>query len=184
MLTLFLIVVVGASFVFLVRSVLVSAGFYKDPILEHFRRYQPIETCFDPWPSVLLWMGVLLSASGFLSELHIQMGFIFILMGFSLLALGGWADMQETARRLWHQWIVLPRWYAQLRERTTREERRRIGFMWLWLPARTRARLSISDAAFQQWADLIIIATVMQTVEEAAHKASEKRTARGEFADV
>jgi len=178
MLTLFLIAVAGASFVFLIRSVLVSVGFYKDPILEHFRRYQPVETCFDPWPGALLWMGVLFSASGFLLELHIQMGFIFIVVGFLLLALGGWADMQETARRPWHRWVVLPRWYAELRERTTREERRRIGFMWLWLPARTRARLSVSNAAFQHWADLIIIATVMQTVEEDSNEGFKKRAAQ------
>lgn len=183
-LTLFSIVGIGASFFFLVRIVLASAGFYKEPILEHFRRYQPAETCFDPLPGALLWVGVLVIASGLLSELLFRNGAIFMVVGFLPLALGGWADMQEMARRPWRRWIVLPRWYAELRERTTREERRRIGFMWLWLPARTRARLSISDAAFQQWADLIIIATVMQTVDEASNGRGEKRAARGWFTNV
>ena len=30
--------------------------------------------------------------------------------------------------------LAFPRWYAELRERTTREERRRIAYMWLCLP--------------------------------------------------
>ncbi len=62
--------------------------------------------------------------------------------------------------------LSLPHWYVELRERTTREERRRIAYMWLCLPRSTRLHYNGSDRNFQIWADQVILATISQTVED------------------
>ena len=52
-----------------------------------------------------------------------------------------------------------PRWYSELNDRTTREERRRLGYMWLRLPISLKMVYDTNDHAFFQWVDLVLVAT-------------------------
>jgi hypothetical protein len=54
-----------------------------------------------------------------------------------------------------------PRWLFELGERTSRLERRRIAYMWLRLPLRLRLIYNSNDRAFLEWADMVILSTLM-----------------------
>ena len=55
--------------------------------------------------------------------------------------------------------MAWPRWIHELREYTTRDERRRIAYNWLRLPLRTRLHYNSDDRAFMLWADLLVLST-------------------------
>jgi hypothetical protein len=73
---------------------------------------------------------------------------------------------RDFARRHPEIFLLLPRWCAQLREYTTREERRRIAYYWLNLPLRTQVQFNSNDRAFLIWADMIVMATVTPMAAE------------------
>lgn len=159
-----LALVVGA--VMFGRVLLIAAGLYKDPVLHSFQRYAYMDDTYLIYIPFLLWLGVLSLAAGWLYTMALAPRFPPFTFGVVLLVLTYFAFQHREwiARRNWL--ILLPRWYVELRERTTREERRRIAYMWLALPLRTRLRLSASDHHFRMWADLVILCTVTQTVTD------------------
>ena len=159
--TFFFIIPLLISIGFLLRIGLILIGLLKGPILHSFEKYGDTETVYYPLPSILLWGGILvLSATSMLAQqLRVLMPSWFI--GAMMIA-GGYVAYAhpEVARHYPQIFMSYPHWYYDLRERTSRYERRRLAYMWLWLPPRLRLIYNGSDAAFNQWADLVILATM------------------------
>ena len=165
------------SLFFLGRLVLILMGVLKDPVLRVSQRYAVGDDLYYPLPWLLLWFGLFLFAGGLLLT-TVQVSIPIYFLGFliMLLAYGAYERPQWAAQ---YPALLLsyPRWYYNLRDRTTREERRRIAYMWLWLPRGLRLYYNSHDPAFNQWADLIILSTTMQTVDDGV----EKDTSLGGF---
>lgn len=152
---------------YLIVVVLIAAGLYKDPILRHFERYAEFDDSFHLLPPLLLGMGLFAIFGGILFTATVAPRYPPLLLGILFLVLAYLArERHERLNAHPELFLAFPRWYAELRERTTREERRRIAYMWLSLPRSMRLHLSGSDRHFLVWADLVILATVTQTVED------------------
>ncbi len=160
------------SLIFLIRTVLIITGLLKDPVLRTFEKYGDDENIFNPLNSLLLWTGLLIvSISPILANSLVTSMFSVALPG--LLMIGGAYFLitnPQFVRQYPNIFFIYPRWYHELRSRTTRSERRRIAYKWLWLPNRLRLAYNGNDRAFSQWADLIIMATMdADDSPEAAH---------------
>lgn len=146
------------SFVALLRTGLILMGLLKGPILHTFEKYGDDENVYYPLPSILLWLGVMLiSISPWLAAGLGDLGLAFV-PGLALL-LAAWIAFNNPQLALQFPALFMryPRWYWELRERTSRQERRRIAYMWLWMPPRARLTYNGSDHAFNHWVDLVIL---------------------------
>ncbi|GAB4315206.1 MAG: hypothetical protein Kow00117_07250 [Phototrophicales bacterium] len=146
------------SIVFLIRDILVLLGVYKDPILILFQRYGNHEPVYYPFPALLFWLGLLVISVGWviqsITTIHVPSLEISFLLWFLAYLAHQFQQPSQDAMP------VLPSWYRQLMQETSRVERRRIAYMWLRLPLRTRLLYSASNHQFFLWADLVIIATI------------------------
>ncbi len=147
-----------------IRMVLIIAGVYKDPVLATFEAYGPDEKFYSPMPLLLVGVtGMIFGGGGlFVEAFDVRLGY-FLVVTLSLMTLSGSVYlyqhpdmMHERMRFAWHY----PRWYARLRERTTRAERRHLAYMWHYLPGELRRCYNSSDYAFWLWADLVIMSTI------------------------
>jgi hypothetical protein len=155
------------SAAFLVMLILIAAGLYKEPILHHFERYADADDSFYLLPPLLAASGLFVFFGGFVFSAAFAPRFPIFLLGLILLICAYLAREYRRYMRMVPQvFLAYPRWYSELRERTTREERRRIAYMWLCLPRSMRLHLNGSDRHFLIWADQVILATVTQTVED------------------
>jgi len=155
------------SMAFLVVLIMIAAGYYKEPVLRCFERYAELDDSFYLLPLLLLGMGTFTIFGGLLFSLAVAPRFPAVAIGIGILLLAYIAHSHKDIMRAHSQiFLALPRWYVELRERTTREERRRIAYMWLCLPPRMRLHLNGSDYHFLLWADQVILGTVTQTVED------------------
>lgn len=158
------------SVFFLGRLALILTGVLKDPVLRVSRRYSIGDDLYYPLPWLLLWFGVFLFSGGLLLTIA-RVPFPVYLLGILLILLSyAVYDRPKLATNFPTILLSHPRWYAELRTRTTREERRRIAYMWLWLPHGLRLYYNSHDPAFDQWADLIILSTTLQTVDDGVNK--------------
>jgi hypothetical protein len=158
-----LVGVTAISVVFLIRATLILVGFLKEPILRTFSEYGPREKLYMPGQQLLLWGGALSVCAGFWAAPY--QGLSATLTTFGILmdlvvALG--YTYAEQAEKIHLKILKYPHWYHELRERTTRYERRRIGYMWLHLPLRTRLSYNSSDRMFMIWADFVIMGTIRE----------------------
>lgn len=145
----------------LARELLIVAGLLKDPILRAFEKYGDTESIYYPLPGLLLWFGLLLFGLGLLVGPVLGSVAPLVLPALGLTGAALWCYQHpELARRYPDLLMRYPRWYAELRERTSRYERRRLAYLWLTLPRRLRLRYNGSDRAFNHWADLVIMATM------------------------
>jgi len=155
------------STVYLLVLILIAIGYFKDPVLRQFERYAEQDDSFHLLPSVLFAMGLVALFSGMLFSATVAPRYSPLLMALVLLFLAYVARANRKRMNAFPElFLAFPRWYADLRQRTTREERRRIAYMWLCLPRRMRLHLDGSDRHFLIWADQVILATVTQTVED------------------
>jgi hypothetical protein len=155
-------IIVGLiSVFFLARTALVMVGLYKEPIIHVFEQYGPREALYIPVISLFLWGGTFLIS--FAAWIPPNFGFACSVVGILMLACAGLAYQNpETVSGIYHRFIHLPRWYHDLRDRTSRYERRRIAYMWLHLPLKLRLTFNSSDYLFNQWADFVILGTVRE----------------------
>lgn len=163
----YLLVLTLLSSLYFVRNLLILAGWLKAPLLRLFERYGVADDSYTVMPELMTSFVLLLfSVTALLMESFFQTALPVILVG--VLYLLGWLMLRSryAARRFPFLFLSLPVWYSDLRERTTREERRRIAYRWLSLPMRTRLAYSANDHAFHLWADLVILGTVTHTVED------------------
>ena len=56
--------------------------------------------------------------------------------------------------------LMFPGWYWNLITTTSRDEQRRLAYMWLRLPTRTQWLYNTHDALFFQWTDLVLLSMV------------------------
>lgn len=149
------------SLIFLIRTFMIMAGILKGPVLQTFEKYGDAENIYQPLPSLLFWSGILVVfISPAISDALIMNTGTIALPGFlMILAAYLTATNPQYVREHPDVFLIYPRWYHQLRDRTSRYERRRIAYRWLWLPPRLRLIYSGSDRAFNQWADLVIMTT-------------------------
>jgi len=81
---------------------------------------------------------------------------------FLIFLVGASYTYPQISKKINLKLMRFPRWYHELRERTTRYERRRIGYMWLHLPLRARLTYNSSDSLFLLWADFVIMGTIRE----------------------
>ncbi|MFO7323331.1 MAG: hypothetical protein DIU68_016495 [Chloroflexota bacterium] len=148
------------SLIYLIRHALVLAGLLKGPILRLFEKYGDEEPFYYPLPGMLVALSVFVLALGILVAPYVRAFYLPAGPALILLILAWIAwDRREVARRHPEIFMVYPRWINHLREYTTREERRRIAYMWLHLPWRTRLHYNSNDRAFLLWTDLLVLST-------------------------
>ncbi len=161
--TIILVGVTATSIVFLVRSTLILVGYLKEPILHTFSEYGPREKLYMPAQPLLAWSGALSVCAGMWAARYESLSSTLIILGILaeiVVALG--YTYGEQAEKIHLKLLKYPIWYHDLRERTTRYERRRIGYMWLTLPLRARLSYNSSDRMFMIWADFVIMGTVRE----------------------
>lgn len=154
------------SLVLLFRLLLIITGMHKGPVLEIYEKYGDEEPVFYPWPQLLLWISLGIIALGMMSDGRIRALNVATVMGFVMLSASwGLFNFQGHVKTFMdHRALpIVPTWLGRLNENTTRYERRRIAYMWLRLPIRTRLIYNSSDQLFFQWADLVIMATVRES---------------------
>ncbi len=163
-----LILVTAASFFFLLRSTLVMLGLLKEPLLRTFEQYGPSERPYLVALPFLTWLSIFMFSGGLWVSRYSQFSFVLSFIGFILAFIAAMAyNYYEQTERLHNRLVPFPLWYHELRERTTRYERRRIAYMWLLLPFRTRLTYNSSDKLFFIWADFVIMGTIREEVDEA-----------------
>lgn len=154
------------SIFFLVRSLLICIGLLKDPILEACERYGPVEFRYLPLLPVLVWTGMLLITLGAWLSAVLRIILPLHVPGLLVLLLAALGYRYYEILADWHyRWLKYPRWFHDLRERTTRYERRRIAYAWHRLPWRLRLAYNSNSEAFQIWADFVIMSTVWEVEE-------------------
>lgn len=144
-----------------IRLLLTLTGQLKGPVLYHFLRYGDSERHFFPLPDMLFWVGLLIFFGSLALRRFMQFDYPTELVTLLFLFL---AYLSYTYR----DWVYdhtnhfprLPLWTNELYEKTSRHERRRIAFMWLRLPLRTRLLYNANNHAFRLWADMVILATL------------------------
>lgn len=152
---------------FIARSVLILAGYLKGPIIHTFERYGEQETLYTPLVPLLFWSGLLSLTIGTWTAGLLPLSFPMVMLGFFAIIAAGFSYQNHEAAIRWHYRLFrLPHWYHELRDRTTRYERRRIAYAWLRMPWRAQLFYNSDDRAFSLWADFIIIGTTMDEEDE------------------
>ena len=169
----FFVVPLVVSIAFLLRLGLIMTGLLKGPILRSFEKYGDSENIYYPLPALLLWGGVFMLSLSRIIAITAGIWLPTTIPGLALLVGAYFAQSHpELPRQFPRLFMSFPRWYFDLRDRTSRYERRRLAYMWLWLPPRLRFIYNGNDRAFNQWADLVIMATMRY--EEGQEVWSEK----------
>ncbi|MDZ4764718.1 MAG: hypothetical protein SGI73_09205 [Chloroflexota bacterium] len=152
---------------YLIRLGLILAGLLKSPVLRRFERYTAFDDAFYPLPMLLATSGLFVLCFGVLLREIAGTDYPAHMPGFVLLALALVASRSfKVAKRYPGVFLAFPRWYGDLRDRTTRTERRRIAYLWLMLPRRARSYYEWQTWAFNQWVDLVIVSTSAHTFED------------------
>ena len=141
------------SFLFL-RACLVTLGYYKEPILSAFQKYGD-EVGFSPLFEAFMWatsLAYLLFMLLVPSSLLILLGII----AFVTYILLYW-KVKDNIMSYPEIFMRFPRWYRDIVDHTSREERRKLSYMWLGLPLRTRLRYNAQHNEFRNWVELVVL---------------------------
>lgn len=151
--TILTLIFIGVCLLFL-RASLVTLGYYKEPVLSAFQQYGD-EVAFSPLLDMLLWGSLLM----FMMFLAIIPSALLIMTGVILFSVAGFTYWQLKDKVLNYPTFFLqyPRWYRDIVDHTSREERRKISYMWLGLPLRTRLLYNAHEDAFRRWVELVVI---------------------------
>lgn len=136
------------------RAFFITIGAIKDPILQSFEVFGE-ERPYSPSLWLVIWTATTLYLSLFL-YFHPGMVLLFgAIVGMVISAFQ--APMYRFRMR--HQVLfgTFPEWYHALVQRTDREERRRIAYLWLRLPMRTRWLYNARTEFFWQWVDQVLV---------------------------
>jgi len=137
-----------------IREFLILIGLYKDPLLREFERYGDPPT-YSPllnFSMILILFLAVLMALLINSPLLILWIILLLLPGVHL-----YRYLKQYIWRYPDVMLAYPLWCNRLVDRASREERRRLAYMWLRLPYRTRLTFNASDRQFYQWVDLVLI---------------------------
>ncbi len=146
---------------FTFRALVIIGGWWKEPILRTFRNYGS-EVRYYPLAHFLAWFcASLMMMIMILSPRRTPT--IILLWAMALFFTIMWVrNYPDTARTLLDRLPIYPLWHRRLREYTSRYERRRIGYLWLYLPSHLRALLNRHDEIFLQWADFVVMGAVLE----------------------
>lgn len=137
-----------------IRACLVTLGYYKEPILSAFQRYGD-EVGFSPLFEVFCW-GLTLAYLFFVlvvpSSFLVLIG-IFIFVFFTML----YWKVRDNIMNHPQIFLRFPQWYRDIVDHTTREERRKLSYMWLGLPLRTRLLYNAQHDEFRKWVELVVL---------------------------
>ena len=151
--------IVGLGFA--IRLGLVFTGMLKGPILSTFEKYGPEEPIYYPLPQLFFWPGVVVLSGGTLLRETLPLTITFGPLGVILVICAGLSYAQrERLQDYWASLPVHPGWHAQLLQETSRGDRRRIAYMWLRLPRRTRLLYNANHRLFFVWAEQVIVSTL------------------------
>ena len=147
------LLILGAFIMFL-RACLVTLGFYKEPILSAFQQYGD-EVGFSPLFNSIVWSWIL----AYLLLLVIVPSSFLVVMGVMLFVISATLYWKIRDSILNHPEVFLryPRWYRDIVDHTSREERRKLSYMWLGLPLRTRLLYNAHEEAFRKWVELVVL---------------------------
>lgn len=145
----------GLLLVMVLRSVLIVIGVHKDPILRSFEKYGE-ESRYSPFIVMIIWASLFI-AYHMVIFLPSPGLFFMVLVVSAVLVNAMFINPSSFFARLRPLFDRFPRWYVELSRRTTREERRRIAYLWLRLPIRTRVLYNTHDFYFFKWADLVLL---------------------------
>ncbi|NJR12942.1 hypothetical protein HC776_03595 [bacterium] len=139
------------------RAVLIVSGVYKAPILRSLEPYGS-DQHYSPLVSLVLW------------GIAIVLMLIWMLLGFQMLVamilflsipIGlAYQHIEIWVERHPRLFLMLPNWYWNLIVSTSRDEQRRLAYMWLRLPVRTQWMYNTHDVLFFQWTDLVLLSMV------------------------
>ncbi len=149
-----LLIAIFISAMLAARAFLITIGAIKDPILQSFEAFGE-ERSYSPSLRLLLWTTLTLYLSLFL---YFHAGML-LLFG-SIIGMFISVFQAPLYRfRVQHQQLfgTFPQWYHSLVQRTDREERRRIAYLWLRLPSRTRWLYNARTEFFWQWIDQVLV---------------------------
>ena len=161
-LALILLVVFLSSSLLFTHHLLIFLGLNKGPILQYFEKYGDEEDFHYPFPALFLWLGIFFITGSIWLSVALEISFGGEIVGLALLLFAAVTQrFSGFIRKNPHRYLIYPRWLYNLQMRTSRLERRRLAYMWLRLPWRARLTYNSSDRAFLQWADFIILSTLM-----------------------
>jgi hypothetical protein len=148
----------------IVRIGLIITGMLKGPVLEAYEVYGEEEPFYYPWAWLVFWIAWIVIWGGVIVNRDLGKNTITNYIGLFLLFISWLIYLsKEYVRKNFTFLPPIPFWYAKLCENTTRYERRRIAYMWLRLPLRTRLLYSASDHFFFLWVDLVVMASVRES---------------------
>jgi hypothetical protein len=149
------------SLFFITRTLLILTGRLKGPIIHLFERYGGNDPHFYPWPMLFIWCGIAWISGHLMMTALIGSGLpgVYFSISFWILSFLMWHYEQRIRQLPYFHWTY-PTWLRELWERTERQERRRIAYMWLRLSWKARLAYNSSDQAFDHWADMIILGTL------------------------
>jgi len=147
-------VLMFAATVLFLRASLVTLGYYKEPILSAFQQYGD-EVGFSPlfesfaWGSVLAYLlFIVLVPSSFLILIGVFSFVMFVMLYWRI---------KDSILNHPHIFLRFPNWYREIVDHTTREERRKLSYMWLALPLRTRLLYNAQHEEFRKWVELVVL---------------------------
>lgn len=151
---LFLLILTTITFLMTMRSIFMVAGTYKDPVLASFERYGE-ERIFSPPVSLLIWG----ASFAYVTLYWYVSGSTAIMVGVVIII--PVAALHSVFFGLLHKYKSAfrkyPQWYDEIIQNTDRDERRRIAYMWLFLPPSTRMIYNTNSALFKQWVEQVLL---------------------------
>ncbi len=151
--TVLALLLIAVSLLF-IRAALVTLGFYKEPILTAFQHYGD-EVGFSPLFESF-WWGCVLTYLFFLLAVPSSFLVLFGVILFSLSVMLYW-KIKDSIMRHPKIFLKFPRWYREIVDHTSREERRKLSYMWLGLPLRTRLLYNAQHDEFRKWVELVVL---------------------------
>jgi hypothetical protein len=136
------------------RAVLITLGYYKEPVLSAFQQYGD-EVGFSPLLDMILW-GSIMSYLVFVVIVPSSMLILFGVVALVLFIAMYW-QVKDNIMNYPAIFLQYPRWYRDIVDHTSREERRKISYMWLGLPFKTRLLYNAREDAFRKWVELVVI---------------------------
>lgn len=137
-----------------IRAALIALGYYKEPVLAAFQQYGD-EVGFSPLLDMILW-GSIMSYLIFVAIVPSSMLILFGVVAVVLFVAMYW-QVKDNIMNYPAIFLQYPRWYRDIVDHTSREERRKISYMWLGLPFKTRLLYNAREDAFRKWVELVVI---------------------------
>lgn len=150
----FLFIITVFAFAMAVRAFLVVIGVYKDPVFTSFEDYGE-ERIFSPMFSFVSWGGFFAYIMLFW---YLNPGVAFSLGLIIVLPLTATrATFLDMLYKYHESFRIFPLWYYRLVQNTDRQERRRLAYLWLRLPLKTRMIYNTHTILFEQWVEQVLV---------------------------